>query len=98
MGEGEGIGGGDGGARGGLSPGRGFEGAGAPRQPQCVTLGRLAPRHYALRRRSRCPRLTGGATVGRDGIATTPQSPTVERYTVGANHSGFPTGGGNCGP
>ncbi len=39
------------------SPGRGFEGAGAPRQPQCITLGRLAPRHYAVRRRPRCPRL-----------------------------------------
>ena len=38
-------------------PGRGFEGAGAPRQPQCITLGRLAPRHYAVRRRPRCPRL-----------------------------------------
>ena len=25
------------------SPGSGFEGAGAPRQPQCITLGRLAP-------------------------------------------------------
>ena len=29
----------------------GFEGAGAPRQPQCMTLGRLAPLYYALRRR-----------------------------------------------
>ena len=37
-------------------PGRGFEGAGAPRQPQCMTLGRLAPRHYAVRRRPRCAR------------------------------------------
>ena len=39
------------------SPRSGFEGAGAPRQPQCITLGRLAPRHYAVRRRPRCPRL-----------------------------------------
>ena len=38
-------------------PGRGFEGAGAPRQPQRIILGRLAPRHYAVRRRPRCPRL-----------------------------------------
>ena len=29
---------------------------GAPRQRQCITLGRLAPRHYAVRRRPRCPR------------------------------------------
>ena len=57
------------------SPGRGFEGAGAPRQPQCITLGRLAPLHYAVRRRPRCPRLArrsgaphesgaGGGTCG----------------------------------
>ena len=39
------------------SPRSGFEGAGAPRQPQCITLGRLAPRHYAVRRRPRCARL-----------------------------------------
>ena len=88
----------------GSSPGRGFEGAGAPRQPQCNTLGRLAPLHYAVRRRPRCPRLArrggapcergaGGGTVGRDRIATTPQSRTVERFTVGAGNSGFPTGG-----
>ena len=30
---------------------------GAPRQPQCTTLGRLAPVYYALRHRPRCPRL-----------------------------------------
>ena len=35
------------------SPRSGFEGAGAPRQPQCITLGRLAPRHLAVRRRPR---------------------------------------------
>ena len=108
MGEGEGSGGGDGGDMGSAPPGRGFEGAGAPRQPQCITLGRLAPRHYAVRRRPRCPRLArrggepcergaGGGTVGRDRIATTPQSPTVERFTVGAGHSDFPTGGETCG-
>ena len=34
---------------GGSSPRPGFEGAGAPRQPQCLTLGRLAPLYYALR-------------------------------------------------
>ena len=34
-------------------PRSGFEGAGAPRQPQCITLGRLAPRHLAVRRRPR---------------------------------------------
>ncbi len=45
------------GGQGRVPPGRGFEGAGAPRQPQCITLGRLAPRHYAVRRRPRCPRL-----------------------------------------
>ena len=39
------------------SPRSGVRRAGAPRQPQCITLGRLAPRHYALRRRPRCPRL-----------------------------------------
>ena len=43
----------------GVPPGRGFEGAGAPRQPQCITLGRLAPRHYAVRRRPRCPASPG---------------------------------------
>ena len=42
MGEGEGSGGGNGGPR-ESPPGRGFEGAGAPRQHQCITLGRLAP-------------------------------------------------------
>ena len=41
---GEGSGGGDGG-QGRALPGQGFEGTGAPRQPQCITLGRLAPRH-----------------------------------------------------
>ena len=54
MGEGEGSGGVMEGP-GESSPRSGFEGAGAPRQPQCITLGRLAPRHYALRRRPRCP-------------------------------------------
>ena len=39
------------------SPRSGVRRGGAPRQPQCTTLGRLAPRHYALRRRPRCPRL-----------------------------------------
>ena len=97
------------GGAGGVPPGRGFEGAGAPRQPQCITLGRLAPRHYAVRRRPRCPLLprrggaacergAGGGTAGRDRIATTPQCPEVERFTVGAGNSGFPTGGGTCGP
>ena len=52
---GEGEGGGVIGGPGGNSPGSGFEGAGAPRQPQCITLGRLAPLYYALRRRPRCP-------------------------------------------
>ncbi len=103
MGEGEGTAAGVMEGPGESSPRRGFEGAGAPRQPQCITLGRLAPRHYAVRRRPRCPRLArrggepcergaGGGTVGRDRIATTPQSPTVERFTVGAGNSGFPTG------
>ena len=54
MGEGEGGGGGDGGARGEFSPVGGSKGR-SPRQPQCMTLGRLAPRHYAVRRRPRCP-------------------------------------------
>ncbi len=80
-GEGEGSGGGDGGPVESF-PGRGFEGAGAPRQPQCITLGRLAPRHYALRRRPRCPRLArrvgapckrgaGIGTIRPDRMATT---------------------------
>ena len=56
MGEGEGSGGGDGGARGAHSLGRGSKGP-EPSQPQCMTLGRLAPLYYALRRRPRCPRL-----------------------------------------
>ena len=79
----EGSGGGDGGARGALPP-VGVRRGRSPRQPQCITLGRLAPRHYAVRRRPRCPRLArrggaacergaGGGTVGRDRIATTPQ-------------------------
>ena len=44
-------------------PRSGVRRAGAPRQPQCITLGRLAPRHLAVRRRRRCPRLArrGGA-------------------------------------
>ena len=45
---------GDGGP-GGNSPQSGVRRGGAPRQPQCLTLGRLAPLHYALRRRPRCP-------------------------------------------
>ena len=48
MGVGEGSGGSDGGARGGL-PRVGVRRGGAPRQPQCMTLGRLAPLYYALR-------------------------------------------------
>ena len=68
MGAGEGSGGGDGG-QGGVAPGRGFEGAGAPRQPQCRTLGRLAPRHFALRRRPRCPRLARPSGAPHDGGA-----------------------------
>ena len=43
------------GGQGSAPSGRGFEGAEPPRQPQCITLGRLAPRHYAVRRRPRCP-------------------------------------------
>ena len=39
------------------SPRSGVRRGGAPRQPQCITLGRLAPRHYAVRCRPRCPRL-----------------------------------------
>ena len=53
-GEGEGSGGSDEGAREALPP-VGVRRGGTPRQPQCTTLGRLAPRHYALRRRPRCP-------------------------------------------
>ena len=37
------------------SPRSGVRRGGAPRQPQCITLGRLAPRHFAVRRRPRCP-------------------------------------------
>ena len=37
------------------SPRSGVRRGRAPRQPQCHTLGRLAPRHFALRRRPRCP-------------------------------------------
>ena len=37
------------------SPRSGVRRGRAPRQPQCITLGRLAPRHFALRRRPRCP-------------------------------------------
>ena len=32
------------------SPRSGVRRGGAPRQPQCITLGRLAPRHFAVRR------------------------------------------------
>ena len=82
MGEGEGSGGGDGGGQGSAPPGSGVRRGGAPRQPQCITLGRLAPLHYAVRRRPRCPRLArrggapceagvGGGTVGTGRIATT---------------------------
>ena len=41
------------------SPRSGVRRGRAPRQPQCNTLGRLAPLYYALRRRPRCPRLHG---------------------------------------
>ena len=37
------------------SPRSGVRRGRAPRQPQCHTLGRLAPLYYALRRRPRCP-------------------------------------------
>ena len=40
-----------------------------------------------------CERGACGGADGRDRIATTPRSRTVERFTVGAGHSGFPTGG-----
>ena len=67
MGEGEGSGGGDGGP-GESSPRSGFEGAGAPRQPQCITLGRLAPRHLAVRRRRRAsPPRTARRRAVREG-------------------------------
>ena len=52
------------GGSGGVPPGSGFEGAGAPRQPQCMTLGRLAPLYYALRHRPRCPPLATGSAPG----------------------------------
>ena len=59
-----------------------------------------ASRLPPLARRDGAPheRGAGGGTVGRDRIATTPQIPAVERFTVGADHSGFPTGGGTGGP
>ena len=57
MGEGEGSVGGDGGARGALSPVGGSKGPEPLASPKCMTLGRLAPRHCAVRRRPRCPRL-----------------------------------------
>ena len=67
MEEGEGSGGGDGGP-GERSLRSGVRRGGAPRQPQCITLGRLAPRHYAVRRRPRCPRLARrGAARGARG-------------------------------
>ena len=46
------------------SPRSGVRRGGAPRQPQCMTLGRLAPLYYALRRRPRCPRLARPAGSG----------------------------------
>ena len=50
------------------SPRSGVRRGGAPRQTQCITLGRLAPRHFALRRRSRCPRLrTARRRAAREG-------------------------------
>ena len=76
-GEGEGSGGGDGGP-GERSPGRGFEGAGAPRQPQCITLGRLAPRHYAVRRRPRCPASHGAAARRARGVQASGQFARTE--------------------
>ena len=86
-----------GGGQGRTFPGRGFEGAGAPRQPQCITLGRLAPRHYALRRRPRCPRLArsrrrgvqAGCRYRDDSLEPSGGHGTAER----ADPSGFPTGG-----
>ena len=51
------------------SPRSGFEGAGAPRQPQCITLGRLAPRHLAVRRRRRTsPPRTARRRAVRGGV------------------------------
>ena len=93
MGEGEGSGGGDGGL-GERSLRWGFEGAGAPRQPQCTTLGRLAPRHYAVRRRPRCPHLARRAAREgcrwRDGWLR----PSCDHRTAEqADHSVFPPGG-----
>ena len=50
------------GGQGRAPPSRGFEGAGAPRQPQCITLGRLAPRpsQSAARGAARPPQACGG--------------------------------------
>ena len=66
----------------GVPPGRGFEGAGAPRQPQCITLGRLAPRHYAVRRRPRCPRLARPSGAPHESGAV--EGPAVSETEIGA--------------
>ena len=65
------------------SPRSGVRRGGAPRQPQCITLGRLAPRHYALRRRPRCPRLArrtaweGHRVLPRSGPINRPVRPST---------------------
>ena len=78
MGVGEGSGGGDGGP-GENSPRSGVRRGEAPRQPQCNTLGRLAPRHYALRRRPRCPRLAPGGAPHERGAVVGSQTSAAER-------------------
>ena len=89
------------------SPRSGFEGAGAPRQSQCITLGRLAPRHYAVRRRPRCPRLAlpearldpppplpGNATVWRVPLpdGEVPSLPPPPLQGCGSNSNGIEPG------
>ena len=65
-------GGGSDGGPGEGSPRSGVRRGGAPRQPQCMTLGRLAPLYYALRHRPRCPRLAA-PTVRRRRTAHFPR-------------------------
>ena len=107
MGEGEGSGGGDGGGQGRAPPGRGSKGPEPLARPnvlhwvgwlpgttRCAAGPAVPASHGTAARRARG---VHGGTVGRDRIATTPQSRTVERFTVGSGNSGFPTGGETCG-
>ena len=108
MGEGEGSGGGDGGARGALPPVGGSKGpeplaspnvlhwvGWLPGTTRCAAGPAVPASHGAPARRARGVQVEG--RLAETELRPRVQSRTVERFTVGAGNSGFPTGGETCG-